>query len=121
MFVFKNVPGLLTANGGQYFEDMKIAFKDAGYTIDHSVLNARNFGVLQDRRRVILIGWKKELNFQYPVFGEKESAYKVADLLSDLPAIQAGGENNNYVSSKLNAYLDATGIRKADRINWQYI
>ena len=36
MFVFENVPGLLTANGGQYFEDMKNAFKDAGYTIDHS-------------------------------------------------------------------------------------
>ena len=116
MFVFENVPGLLTANGGKYFEDMKTAFKDAGYTIDHSVLNAKNFGVLQDRRRVILIGWKKELSYQYPVFEEKESAYKVADLFSDLPAIQAGGENNNYVSSKLNAYMEATGIRKSDDV-----
>lgn len=116
MFVFENVPGLLTANGGQYFEDMKIAFKEAGYTIAHSVLNAKNFDVLQDRRRVILIGWKKELEYHYPIFEEKESKYKVADLLTDLPAIQAGGENNNYVSSKLNAYLELTGIRKADDI-----
>ena len=116
MFVFENVPGLLTANGGKYFEDMKNAFKDAGYTIDHAVLNAKYFDVLQDRRRVILIGWKKELNYQYPVFEEKESTHKVADLFSDLPAIQAGGENNNYVSSKLNAYLETTGIRKSDDI-----
>lgn len=116
MFVFENVPGLLTANGGKYFEDMKIAFKDAGYTIGHSILNAKNFDVLQDRRRVILIGWKKELNYQYPVFEEKESAYKVADLLYDLPSIQAGAENNNYVSSELNAYMEATGIKKADDI-----
>ena len=116
MFVFENVPGLLTANGGKYFEDMKNAFKDAGYTIDHAVLNAKNFDVLQDRRRVILIGWKKELNYQYPVFEEKESTHKVADLFSDLPVIQAGGENNNYVSSKLNAYLKTTGIRKSDDI-----
>jgi len=116
MFVFENVPGLLTANGGKYFEDMKVAFKNAGYTIDHSVLNAKNFDVLQDRKRVILIGWKKELNYQYPVFEEKESTYKVADLLSDLPAVQAGGENNNYGSSKLNDYLESTGIRKVDDI-----
>ena len=116
MFVFENVPGLLTANGGQYFEDMKMAFKDAGYTIDHSILNAKNFGVLQDRRRVILIGWKKELGYQYPVFEEKESTNKVADLLSDLPAIQAGGENNNYSSSVFSAYLEATGIRKPDDV-----
>lgn len=116
MFIFENVPGLLTANGGQYFEDMKIAFKDAGYTIDHSVLNAKNFDVLQDRRRVILIGWKKELKYQYPVFEEKVSTHKVADLLSDLPAIQSGEENNNYSSSELNAYLGVTGIRKFDDI-----
>lgn len=116
MFVFENVPGLLTANDGQYFEDMKIAFKDAGYTIDHSVLNAKNFDVLQDRRRVILIGWKKELKYQYPVFEEKVSTHKVADLLSDLPAIQSGEENNNYSSSELNAYLGVTGIRKFDDI-----
>lgn len=29
MFVFENVPGMLTANKGQYFEDMKKAFKEA--------------------------------------------------------------------------------------------
>ncbi len=116
MFVFENVPGLLTANDGQYFEDMKIAFKDAGYTIDHSVLNAKDFDVLQDRRRVILIGWKKELEYRYPVFEEKASTHKVAELLSDLPAIQSGEENNNYVSSKFNAYLKKTGIRKVDDI-----
>ncbi len=116
MFVFENVPGLLTANGGQYFEDMKNAFKDAGYTIDHSILNAKNFNVLQDRRRVILIGWKKELKYQYPIFEEKASTHKVADLLSDLPSIQSGEENNNYAGSKFSAYLEATGIRKADDI-----
>lgn len=116
MFIFENVPGLLTANDGQHFEDMKIAFKDAGYTIDHSVLNAKNFDVLQDRRRVILIGWKKELKYRYPVFEEKASTHKVAELLSDLPSIQSGEENNNYVSSEFNTYLETTGIRKVDDI-----
>lgn len=116
MFVFENVPGLLTANGGQYFEDMKIAFKLAGYTIDYAVLNAKSFNVLQDRRRVILIGWKKELDYQYPIFEEKTSMYKVEELLSDLPKIQPGEKNNSYVTAKLNSYLETSGIRKNDDI-----
>lgn len=116
MFVFENVPGLLTANEGKYFKDMKNAFEDAGYTIDHSVLNARNFDVLQDRRRVILIGWKKELKYFYPIFEEKTSSHTVADLLSDLPAIQSGEKNNIYASSTFSAYLKETGIRKTDDV-----
>lgn len=119
MFVFENVPGLLTANGGQYFEDMKKAFKEAGYTIDHDVLNAKSFDVLQDRRRVILIGWKKDLQYKYPSFVEKVPTYKVADLLSDLPKIQSGETNNSYATNKFSTYLEATGIRKkGDILTW---
>ena len=116
MFVFENVPGLLTANGGQYFDDMKKAFKEAGYTIDHDVLNAKSFDVLQDRRRVILIGWKKDLQYKYPSFVEKVPTYKVADLLSDLPNIQSGETNNSYATNAFSEYLEATGIRKKDDI-----
>ena len=50
----------------------------------------------------------------YPVFEEKDSEYTVADLLLDLPEIQAGEENNSYASSELNTYLESTGIRKND-------
>lgn len=116
MFVFENVPGLLTANGGKYFEDMKSAFKNAGYAIDYSVLNARNFNVLQDRRRVILIGWKNALKYKYPIFVEKLSKFKVEDILQDLPAIQAGEEDNTYASSVFSKYLQTTGIRKDDDV-----
>ena len=42
MFVFENVPGLLTANGGQYFEDMKKAFKENRTTVQ-SVYNGESF------------------------------------------------------------------------------
>ena len=56
MFVFENVPGLLTANKGKYFADMKEAFNNAGYEIDYRILNAKNFGVPQNRERLIYIG-----------------------------------------------------------------
>lgn len=116
IFVFENVPGMLTANGGQYFKDMKKAFDMAGYSIDYSTLNSRNFGVLQDRKRVILIGWKKDLNYKYPIFKQLNPNSIVADLLADLPEIQAGEEHNVYASAELNNYLKTTGIRKKDDI-----
>lgn len=116
IFVFENVPGMLTANRGHYFKDMKMAFDKAGYSIDYSILNSRNFGVLQDRKRVILIGWKKEFKCKYPIFNHLNPKGIVADLLNDLPVIQAGEECNIYSSEKINEYLKTTGIRKQDDI-----
>ena len=71
---------------------------------------------MQDRRRVILIGWKKDLQFQYPTFVEKTPQYKVADLLSDLPKIQPGETNNTYATSNFSEYLETTEIREKDDI-----
>jgi DNA (cytosine-5)-methyltransferase 1 len=61
--VFENVPGILSANNGGYLELIFEAVRDAGYELDKKVLNAKHFGVLQDRKRVIIIGWKKSLKF----------------------------------------------------------
>lgn len=116
MFVFENVPGLLTANKGKYFKDMKDAFYEAGYDLDFKVLNAKDFNVLQNRRRVILIGWKKSLKMSYPVFKEKKSKYMVSSLFDDLPVIQAGESSEVYSTSIINGYLEKTRIRKKDDI-----
>ena len=56
MFVFENVPGLLSANDGVYFNNIKHTLRAAGYRIEIKVLNAKDFGVLQSRRRLIIIG-----------------------------------------------------------------
>src|ERR1035437_2875350 len=89
MFVFENVPGILSANNGIYLEKIFDAVRDAGYELDKRILNAKNFDVLQDRKRVIMIGWKKELNKKYPEFEEKGTNFQILkDLFSDLPSIQ---------------------------------
>ena len=119
MFVFENVPGLLTANKGKFFEDMKSAFNAAGYNLNYRILNARNFNVLQNRQRVILIGWLKKYSLQYPVFEEIQTSYTVYDIFEDLPPIQAGEESNNYLTEIPNEYLTVTGIRKPnDILTW---
>mgnify|MGYP000852641785 CR=1 FL=1 len=119
MFVFENVPGLLTANRGKYFGDIKAAFDEAGYNLDYRTLNARNFNVLQNRQRVILIGWQKKYCMQYPAFEEIQYPYTVNDIFEDLPPILAGEENNKYLIEAPNEYLAVTGIRKPnDILTW---
>lgn len=119
MFVFENVPGLLTANKGKYFADMKEAFNNAGYEINYRTLNAKYFGVLQSRLRVILIGWKKGSGKSYPEFPENNFTYTVSDILRDLPSLQAGESNNSYRSGRYSKYLSDTGIRKqTDILTW---
>ena len=116
MFVFENVPGLLTANKGQYLRDMEKAFCGAGYEIKYKVLNSADFGVLQNRHRVILIGWEKDSTHYYPNFTVIKNEYTVRDILDDLPSIQSGEESHNYRQGNYSTYLSESGIRKDDDI-----
>ena len=58
MFVFENVPGLLTANKGKYFSDMRDAFKDAGYEIDFNILNAKDLECFKAATELFLLAGK---------------------------------------------------------------
>jgi DNA (cytosine-5)-methyltransferase 1 len=124
MFVFENVPGILSASNGIYLDKIFEAVRDAGYELEKSILNAKNFGVLQDRKRVIIIGWKKELDFKYPHFEVKENNFEILKhLFSDLPKIKSGqGEwNVTKYAKKTNAYLETTGIRNGIDFTTQHV
>lgn len=87
MFLFENVRGLLTHDGGKTYKTMLDIFEKAGYTLDKKVLNAWNYGVPQKRERLITIGirndLKSEITFSFP----KEHDYKpvLRDVLLDCP------------------------------------
>ena len=117
MFVFENVPGILSAKNGEYLDKIFKAVKKAGYELaipPKNHLNAKNFGVLQDRKRVIIIGWKQELNLSYPKFEEKESEFQIwRDLFSDLKPLQNGEGTLNAVEyiRPTTEYLKQSKIR----------
>jgi DNA (cytosine-5)-methyltransferase 1 len=94
MFVFENVPGILSAKNGEYLNKIFDAVRKAGYEVaipPKNHLNAKDFGVLQDRKRVIIIGWKKELNLLYPQFETKQHDFQILkDLFSDLKPLTNG-------------------------------
>ena len=122
-FVFENVLGLRTAADGKYLDDMKKCFDKAGYVIADDLLKAREFGVLQDRKRILIIGWRKELDIEgMPTFEKKEWDYSVADILNDLPSISSGEgvmKNGRY-RGKASGYLDQTGLRNGINILTQH-
>lgn len=119
MFVFENVPGLLTAGDGQYYEAMKVEFEKAGYIIKDKILNARDFGVLQNRQRVILIGWKKRSDHYYPSFQTEKHEYFVKDILRDLNSLQPDETSDKYHAGSYSKYLKWAGIRNSnDILTW---
>ncbi len=117
MFVFENVPGILSANNGEFLNKIFEAVKDAGYNLaipPNKYLNAKDFGVLQDRKRVIIVGWKKELNLCYPDFEKQENSFKILeDLFSDLPKLKTGEGTLGAVNyaDKITDYLKQSKIR----------
>lgn len=116
MFVFENVPGLLTAGKGKYIKRIESAFRRSGYDVEYKIINAMDFGVLQNRQRVILIGWKSGMNYTYPKFGKKDINVCVNDILKDLARIQAGESSIQYSSSDYSGYLKENKIRNKDDI-----
>lgn len=99
VFVFENVLGLLSAQNGMIFSNMKNEFEAVGYTVDFRILNSKDFGVLENRKRIILIGWQQGLKFEYPELKEKAIRFTIRDLFSDLPFIRAGEVSNVYKNS----------------------
>lgn len=116
MFVFENVPGMLTAKKGLMWKRIQQRLRTVGYEIDFKEIYANDFGVLQRRKRIIIIGWRKDLNFAYPQFEIKRSSAVVNDLLLDLPPLEPGETNNQYLDGPINEYLRHFGIRGQDDV-----
>ncbi|TCO71816.1 DNA cytosine methyltransferase [Marinisporobacter balticus] len=121
-FVFENVPGILTAFNGNIFKNLQAYMKRVGYNIEARKLNAKQFGVLQNRIRVIIIGWRKDLDFDYPDIGPENMNYLINDILNDLPKLKAGKayKKFNYRENP-NKYLLESNIRDRDDILTHHI
>lgn len=112
MFVFENVMGILSANGGATWVKVQEALRAVGYEIECHEQNSKNFGVLQSRRRMIIVGWLKDSGLSYPQFEKKAANATVNDILLDLPALHPGEQASEYTSVEASEYLKETGIRK---------
>ena len=80
-FIAENVKGILTANKKSAFPLIMKEFEESGYDVQYRILNSANYGVPQKRERVIIVGFRKDLNvnFSFPD-GEIEDENNFAPL-----------------------------------------
>jgi DNA (cytosine-5)-methyltransferase 1 len=124
-FVFENVLGLKSAKKGKYLESMENLFLERGYKMKLFTLEANNFGVLQKRKRVIILGWRVDIKPELPDLEaiRSPSDYTVESIFNDLPKLHAGQGVDKYVKyrTKANEYLEQKSIRNGIDILTQHI
>jgi DNA (cytosine-5)-methyltransferase 1 len=84
--VFENVKGLTLGQNAQFLQELIASLEEAGYDvlIPYKVLNAADYGVPQDRRRLFLIGTRKGMPM--PMYPQaNHSKITVWDAIGDLP------------------------------------
>lgn len=116
MFVFENVMGIKSANGGATWTKVQAALREVGYEIEYHEQNSKNFGVLQSRRRIIIVGWLKDSGLAYPKFEKKTVTATVNNILNDLAVLHPGEESSEYRLDEMSAYLRETGIRTKEDV-----
>jgi DNA (cytosine-5)-methyltransferase 1 len=122
-FVFENVLGLRSAGNAKYLNEMLKLFTEVGYSPDMQVLNAENFGVLQKRNRVIIIGKKGKAKFHFPELNKMENNWQIKkDLFYDLPVLKPGQEMSiAKYTKRINEYLNKMDIRNQSIYTTQHI
>lgn len=117
LFLFENVRGLLSMQGGELLKTIISLFESLGYKVQYKLLNAADYGAPQIRERVVIIGSKLKNEFQYPgpthynrnektnLFNQKLKPYlTLEEAISDLPFIKSNEESFEYSSEPQNDF-----------------
>ena len=120
MFIFENVLGLLSMkndNGSPVIDDVLASFENftdiddkynkLRYSIKKTVLNAKDFGVPQNRERVFLVGIREDFiqkeTWEFPK-GKQAEILTVKNAISDLPELKNGEYSEVYAKSPETSY-----------------
>lgn len=70
VFIYENVRAVTSHDGGKTWEKMQEVFKELGYSFAWSVLNAKNYGIPQNRERLFVVGIRDDIEiketFEFP-------------------------------------------------------
>lgn len=106
-FVVENVSGLLNKKNIESFNLIKNLFSECGYNTSYKLLNAFDYGVAEDRKRVIIVGYRKDLNliFDFDKLEKSKNKLVLKDVIGDLPIplpALAKNKTNGYTGEFLN-------------------
>ena len=80
-FMLENVRNLTAHDGGRTFKIILSHLKNAGYDVHYKVLNALDYGVPQKRERIIICGFNRPVDFEFPPPIPREKRTTVADII----------------------------------------
>lgn len=84
-FVAENVVGMLSSKHGDAVYNILSLFEDANYNVSLTLVNASDYGVPQDRKRVFYIGFRKDLNIKdFKLDLKKQPKVPLKDVIWDL-------------------------------------
>ncbi len=110
VFVLENVRGLTVGKHRRFLDEVAAEFQRAGYslTLPWQVLNARDYGVPQDRRRLFLLGAKGVPTPRYPLPEIMSVTPTCLDALEDVP--NAEDFDELHISDSVRVELQAVGL-----------
>ena len=98
-FLVENVSGLISSRHKASFDGFLEMFEKCGYTLNWKLINANDYGVPEDRERVIIVGFREDLGkkFIFPEPLEHKPTLKesIGDLPEAIPALDKNKANSN--------------------------
>ena len=110
VIVMENVTGMTSVEKGRAIIEIYESLGKLGYRVEHKILKAEDYGVPQERRRIIFLGVLDNLKLQWPILTHSNDANEkmkkfntVWDAISDLPKlnINDGFDEGDYVKAPL--------------------
>lgn len=107
-FLAENVSGMLADRHSEAVKNILTMFDEAGYDVSLTLVNAKDYGVAQERKRVFYIGFRKDLGieFVFPEGSTKDDDKKITlrDIIWDLqetavPAAEKNKHNPNAINN----------------------
>jgi len=115
-FIFiENVPGLATGKGKKIFDKFRKKLDNMGYNFVYKIIDAKNYGVPQKRKRLILIASDQSpINFSKETHGNSNSLIpyvKVRDVISHYPVIRDGSKHKNILNHETRSLSKTNKMR----------
>lgn len=107
-FLAENVSGMLANRHSEAVQNILNMFDECGYNVSLTLVNAKDYGVAQERKRVFYIGFKKDLNidFKFPIGSTQDDDKKITlkDIIWDLqetavPALERNKHNPSAINN----------------------
>ena len=117
MFILENVPGIEGKRGKNILHQALKRVEDSGYFIHEKVLDAQDYGVPQRRKRVVIVGERKDHLaplFEYPE--PHKERVTVRDTIGNLPEPPADGTEHPGISLHRRDRLSAKNIERLQHL-----